>query len=239
MFAMKSFAVAFALSLLATAADAAGIKTPADANGPAQTELVPASGQGRVVIVVSGKLGPDFYEDYADRVAALGYDTILLSGDDILSPDKQGGMRLRQATARALASPHALPGKIAVIGFSEGGGGALAYATRGEKSIAIVIVYYPETAFLLRPGGDLNTFVSGFKVPVLAFAGGKDTYKNCCLIATIQSINSDAQQLGLPFELVVYPNADHDFIKGPHYRAGDAADAWKRTTDALQQHLSQ
>jgi dienelactone hydrolase len=38
-------------------------------------------------------------------------------------------------------------------------------------------------------------------------------------------------------DLVVYPNADHGFIAGPNYRADDAADAWKRTTAALQQAL--
>lgn len=235
---MKSIACVV-LTCIATAAAAAGIKTPAGADGPAQTELAPPSGKGRVVIVVSGKSGPNAYADYAERVAKLGYDTILLDGKDILSADKQGGTRLRQAIARALASPHALPGKIAVIGFSLGGGGALTYAARGTNTIAAVVAYYPETAFLLRPGIDLKSFVAAaFKVPVLVFAGGKDTFDNCCLLKTIQAIAADAKEIGAPFDLVVYPNADHDFIAPPHYRAGDAADAWKRTTDVLHQHLS-
>ena len=239
MFTATSIAICITLSLFATAAGAAGIKTAADANGPAQIEYLPPSGPGRVVIVVAGKMGPAYYESYAESVAQLGYDTIVLNGDDILSPDKQGGTRLQQAITRAQASPHAFPGKLAVIGLSEGGGGALAYATRRPSSVAVVIVYYPETAFLLRPGEDLKAFVAAFKVPVLAFAGAKDTYNNCCLITTIKTIEADAKLLGLPFELVVYPDAEHDFIKGAHYRAGDADDAWKRTTDELRQYLSE
>jgi dienelactone hydrolase len=236
---MKTLTAAVVLSLLAATAHAAGIKTPADANGPAQTEIPPASGTGRVVIVIAGKMGTDYYEDVAEKVAKLGYDTVLLSGDDILNPDKQGGTRLRQAIVRAQTSPHVVPGKVAVIGFSEGGGGALAYATRGANGIAVVILYYPETAFLLKPGTDLKTFTSNFKVPVVAFAGAKDDYKDCCLLKTIQTIADDAKAQGLPFDLVVYPNANHDFIKGSNYRAADAADAWKRTTDALTQYLGQ
>ncbi len=44
-----------------------------------------------------------------------------------------------------------------------------------------------------------------------------------------------AKALGKPMDLVVYPSADHDFIAGPNYRAADADDAWRRTTDALHQ----
>src|SRR5258708_8825008 len=36
--------------------------------------------------------------------------------------------------------------------------------------------------------------------------GAKDTYKNCCLLSTIQTIASGAKELGLPFDLVVYPD---------------------------------
>jgi dienelactone hydrolase len=38
---------------------------------------------------------------------------------------------------------------------------------------------------------------------------------------------------------VVYPQAWHDFIMRPDYRADDAADAWMRTTQALRQHLGE
>jgi hypothetical protein len=120
-----------------------------------ETDLSPPSGKGRVVIVLSGSDGPDSLKDYAGKIAALGYYTVLLDGKAILAVDKQGGKRLKDVIAKAQSAPNALPGKVAVI--------------------------------------------------------------------------------GKPMELVVYPNADHDFIAGPNYRADDADDAWKRTTDALHQ----
>ena len=51
-------------------------------------------------------------------------------------------------------------------------------------------------------------------------------------------MSSTAKGLNLPFELVVYPNAKHDFIDGPNFRPDDTADAWRRTLDALHQHFS-
>ena len=248
MFNLNRLAVALASPVLVTcllatsltgSAGAAPITTPAGPDGPAQREFPPPSGTGRVVVVVSGKMGPDYYQDFAERVSKLGYDTILLSGDDILNPDKQGGQRLGQTIERAKKSTHALPGKVAVIGLSEGGGGALAYATQRPETVAIVVMYYPETAFLVKLGTDLKRFAANFKVPVLALQGGKDNFKDCCLPATIGVIAAGAKAAGNPFDLVVYPDANHDFIKGPNYRAGDAADAWKRTTEALQQHFSE
>ncbi len=95
---IKRLAVSLALSVLAMPVGAAPIKTPADANGPAQTEIPPPSGKGRVVIVVSGALGPDYNEDYAERVAKLGYDTILLKGRRHPVP--------RQAGRRPAAAGH-------------------------------------------------------------------------------------------------------------------------------------
>jgi dienelactone hydrolase len=242
MFPLSRLAVSLALlaaSVLATAAGAAPIITPAGPDGPAQREIPPPSGTGRVVIVISGKMGPDYYQDVAERVAKLGYDTILLSGDDILNPDRQGGMRLGQTIERAKSSTHALPGKVGVIGFSEGGGGALFFATQRPETVAVVVMFYPETAFLLKAGADLKHLASNFKVPALVLQGGKDDFKNCCVPATIGTIAADAKEAGKVFDLVVYPEANHDFIKGANYRASDAADAWKRTAEALKQSLSE
>jgi dienelactone hydrolase len=39
-------------------------------------------------------------------------------------------------------------------------------------------------------------------------------------------------------DLVVYPNAEHNFIKGAAYRADDADDTWRRTTDTLHRYLN-
>jgi dienelactone hydrolase len=224
--------------LVGSAAGAAGIRTQADADGPAQIAFPTPSKPGRVVVLISGKSGLDPYADYAEKISKLGYYAVLLDGNDIMSPDKQGGERLRKAIARAQGSANAVPGKVAVIGFSLGGGAALTYAARMPGYVSAVVVYYPETAFISRVS-DVKSFVGNFKVPVLAFAGGKDTYLNCCLIGTIQAMDAAAKELGVPMELIVYPQAKHDFIMQPDFRAADAADAWMRTSEALRRNLAE
>jgi hypothetical protein len=203
-----------------------------------ETDLPPPSGRGRVVVILSGSEGPDDVKDYATKIAALGYYTVLLDGKAILAVDRQGGTRLHDVIAKAQNSPNALPGKVAVIGFALGGGGALAYAEPDPASVAAVVTYYPATSFVDKFGG-MQAVVAKFKVPLLAFAAAKDTVRNCCLLATIQNMQATANALGKPMQLVVYPEADHAFIAGPNYRPADAADAWKRTTDELRQALAE
>ncbi|MGA2127551.1 MAG: dienelactone hydrolase family protein [Xanthobacteraceae bacterium] len=209
-----------------------------DADRPPEIALPPRSGQGRVVILISGSDGPEAYRAYAEKIAGLGYYAVVLDGRNIMSSDMQGAGRLQEAIERAQSSPHALPGKIGVIGFSLGGGGALAYAERLPDTVSTVISYYPLTAFIAKVT-DMKTFVGKFRVPLLVFAGGQDTYKSCCLLTTMRSMEATAKELGAPMEVVVYPDAGHAFIQGSNFRAGDADDAWRRTTDALHSHLGE
>jgi dienelactone hydrolase len=201
-----------------------------------EIDLPPPSGSGRVVMILSGIDGTAPYKPYAEQVAKLGYYVALIDGRQILSEDKQGGDRLAKAIAAAQGSANAKPGKVAVIGFSAGGGGALAYAERQPDAVAMVIAYYPATSFIAKVT-DMRSFVDKFQVPLLAFAGAKDKFGNCCLLATIQSMQTTAKDLGKSMDLVVYPDAQHDFIKDATYRAADAEDAWKRTMTALAQYL--
>jgi len=207
------------------------------AEGPAEIDVPPPSGKGRVVLLLSGIDGTSPYKDYAEKLSKLGYYVVLIEGRQVLSQDKQGGDRLAKAIAAAQGSANALPGKVAVIGFSLGGGGALAYAERQPDTVAAVIAYYPATSFIAKVT-DMKAFVGNFEVPILAFAGAKDSFNDCCRLATIQSMQATAKQAGKSMELVVYPDAEHNFIKGDTYRADDADDAWKRTTAALSQYLA-
>ncbi len=226
-----------ARSCVAGLMGAAG-RAPTDGGGAADITLSPPSGRGRVVLVISGNDGPAAYKDYAGNIAKSGYYTVIIDGRDILAGDFQGGGRLRKAIERAQSSPDALPGKIAVIGFSRGGGGALAYAEREPDTVAAVIAYYPLTDFIAKVS-DMKTFVGNFRIPLVVFAGGKDTYKNCCLLTTIKSMDETAKKLNVPMELVVYPDAGHNFIKEPSYRAADADDAFRRTAEVLRRYLSE
>ena len=251
--AMFSAVIAAGLALVITVfpgtASAQGVTTEASADGPAQTAYAPPGGKGRVVMVLSGHSGPSHYTTDAAAIAKLGYYAVLLDVKDILAADGQGGERLRQATARAQASPNAVPGKVAVVGYSQGGGGALAYATQMPNTVAGIVVYYPQTEFILRRS-DVKTFVAKFKVPVLMMAGEADVYNNCCLIDTARSIDAAAHDAGVALEFVSYPGAKHDFNHSEYaaarklppglgYDSGAESDAWKRTTAALAKYLAE
>jgi alpha/beta superfamily hydrolase len=223
-------------SIMADARDCVGKALTAGGETDPEIDLPPPSGSGRVVMMLSGIDGTAPYKPYAEKVAKLGYYVVLIDGRSILSEDRQGGDRLAKAILLAQASANAKPGKVAVIGFSMGGGGALAYAERQPDTVAGVIAYYPATSFIAKTA-DMKSFVDKFQVPLLAFAGAKDTYRDCCLLATIQLMQATAKDLGKSMDLVVYPDAQHNFIKDETYRAGDADDAFKRTTAVLAQYF--
>lgn len=231
--------VGWMFALVVASVSAAGcISTDASSEGPAQTAYPPEKGPGPAIIVISGQAGPASYQSYAAELARLGYYSVLVAGRDILNPGKEGPVNLRKAIDRAQRSPHAFPGKVAVIGFSLGGGGALAHAAGMPDLVSVVVAYYPFTSFRASP----VSLVKNFRVPVLFLAAELDRYDNCCVIEAARAIAAAAQESGAKFELVVYPQADHGFnlessARGVRaYRRDDAADAWRRTTEMLRLH---
>jgi dienelactone hydrolase len=197
----------------------------------AQSEYPPGPGKGRVVIVISGHLGAHSYEGAAREVARMGYDAVLLDANELSGSH---GERLKAAIEQAQQSPHAIAGKVGVVGFSQGGGQALAYAAQWPDLVAAVIGWYPVTSFVHDPDG----FVMRLKVPVLILAAENDVYHNCCMIATARAIAAAGAAKGLPVALVSYPGADHDFLlPGRHYDGHAISDGWQRTAAALKAHL--
>jgi len=193
----------------------------------AEEEIAPPQGKGHVVVFVSGILGPKHDKALSEAIAALGYDVYVCDGRQIA---KMPGPNLRAAIQAAQQSPHALPGKVALVGISLGGGFALALGSEWSDLVAADIVWYPATGFAARLAG----FTRRISVPVLMFAGESDHFENCCLIETARAIEASAKAANAPFELVTYPGADHDFIKGGHnYNAADYEDALNRTAAKL------
>jgi fermentation-respiration switch protein FrsA (DUF1100 family) len=228
---------------IAMPAFAAGdVSTEAGPEGPEQTAYAPVNGKpGAVIIVISGHTGPGSYQAYAANLAQLGYYTILLDGKDILNPEHTGSTNLRRAIERAQHSPNAVPGKVAVIGFSQGGGGALYNAANLSEAVSMVAVYYPYTRTW---ASNIDALVKHFLVPVLVMAGGVDQYHNCCVIESMHAMEAAAKARGAQFELVVYPEANHGFNlevgargePGRAYRPDDASDALRRTVEMLKQY---
>jgi dienelactone hydrolase len=218
-----------------------GVFTDADPNGPAQTAYAPDSGVGPIIIVISGRTGPNSYQKFAADLAGLGYYSVLVSGKDILNPEMTGEANLKKTIARAQGSPNAIKGKVAVIGFSLGGGGALYNATPLADLVSMVVAYYPYTKSWVTK---MPWFVKRFRVPVLVMPGGKDRYMDCCVIESMRDMEAAAKQTGAKFELVEYPDANHGFnletgANGEPvgaYRRSDDRDAWHRTVEMLKQY---
>ncbi|MEP7301777.1 MAG: dienelactone hydrolase family protein [Caldimonas sp.] len=227
---------AFAGFVLALASGATLAQTPAIA----QETFAPPTERGPVVIVASGASGTELYREFSANLAAQGYYVVLVDGKDIsIRPDdrsRDGPANMRSVIRVATASPRATPGKVALIGLSLGGIGTLAFGTPLEEQVSGVVLFYPA---LTRVGRDLTVLSSAMQVPTLVFAGGKDNFRGCCTIETMKAF--EAAPKSVPFQLVVYPEANHAFnlkmVPPPfEYRQADADDAWKRTLEFLTRH---
>ncbi len=196
------------------------------AHASAAAFFAPDSGKGPAVILISGASGTRLYYWYAKDVAKLGYTSILVDGRDISVRERNSAENLRKLILESQNDPRVTPGKVAVIGFSLGGGGALLFAAPLADTVASVVAYYPDTSRL----SNIAEVAARLAVPTLVFAGEKDKYFNCCLIESIREFDAAARAAKAPFELITYPNADHGFnLEGSRYRQDDTADAWDKT----------
>ncbi len=199
----------------------------------AQQEFPPPQGKGRVVVLSSGMSGPEHCTTLAREIAQLGYDVVLFDGNAMEGTHGDG---VKTAILQAQQMPHALPGKVALAGLSLGGGMSLYYGTQWPDLVSGAVLWYPLNNFI----HDVPGFVSRLKVPVLVFVGEKDHYRNnCCTADGDRALAAASKAAGLPFQLIVYPDADHDFVKGAdNYNAKDYADTFKRAAERLKVYLA-
>ena len=198
----------------------------------AQQEFPPPQGKGPVVVVASGLSGMSHYVRVSRDISALGYDVVLFDGE---SMEHTQGQAVHAAILQAQQMPHALPGKVVVVGFSAGGGEAMYYASQWPDLVAGIVVWFPANSFIKNVPG----FADRLQVPVLMFAGEKDHYRgNCCTADGARGLAAAAKADGKPFELYTYDKADHDFVRdGAHYNAEADTDAFQKTADKLKQWL--
>jgi dienelactone hydrolase len=200
----------------------------------AQQELPPPQGKGRVVVLSSGMSGPEHCTTISREIAQLGYDVVLFDGNTMEGTHGDG---VKTAILQAQQMPHALPGKVALVGLSLGGGMSLYYGTQWPDLVSVAVLWYPANSFI----HDIPGFVSRLKVPVLVFVGEQDHYRNdCCAAPADRTLAAASTAAGLSFQLITYLDADHDFIKGgDHYNAKDYADAFRRAADRLKRSMAQ
>ena len=211
---------------------AEAVFTEASSAGPAQVAYTPPQAPAPVVVLVAGPSGFEKYQGYAERLADMGYYVVVIAGADVLTREQNGPAKLRHTIDRAQKSPLAIKGKTAIIAFSLGGAGALAFASEMPERVSMVIAHYPYTNFPSAQAA--TTFVQRFKVPLLVLAAGRDNFGGCCKIESMRDIEAAAKERGANFELVVYPQANHGFnLEGVTYRQEDDEDAWRRVQDML------
>jgi len=198
----------------------------------AQQEFPPPQGMGRLVVLASGLSGPKQYTEVAAEIAKLGYDVVLFDGN---AEENTQGKGVKRDIDKARTMPHALPGKVALVGFSLGGGMDLYYGTQLPDDVAGVVVWFPANSFIK----DVPGFANRVQVPLVVFAGGKDHFRdNCCAADKDSTLQQAAKSAGKSFELTIYPDANHDFNKGGNnYNPKDYADALQHTADALKMFL--
>lgn len=193
-------------------------------------EIAAKEGKGPAVLIISGQTGPEPRRSYARDVAALGYTVLLVDGNDMLSRTKPAAQNFKDAVASLLASPNTTSKKVAVIGFSLGGGAVLSHAVNQPDVIAGALAVYPFTAWIQNVDG----LIGRFQVPITVLAAGADSYNNCCLIDKARDIEKVAKAKGKAFDMVVYENADHGYdLTGRNYRTDYVRDTWKRTEEWL------
>jgi len=199
----------------------------------AQQEFPPPQGMGRLVVVASGLSGPGQYKEVSSEIANLGYDVVLFDGN---AEENTQGKGVKRDIDKARSMPHALPGKVALVGFSLGGGMDLYYGTQLPDDVAGVVVWFPANSFIK----DVPGFGNRLQVPLVVFAGGKDHFRdNCCAADKDSTLQQAAKSAGKSFDLTIYPDANHDFNKGGNnYNSKDYADAFMRMGDALKTYFS-
>ncbi len=208
----------------------------ADDAGPPLKEFLPKAGTGRVVVVISGQTGASNYTSISQDFADAGYYTVLVDGNDLWIKGGGGNALLQGVIARAQASPHAVAGKVGVVGFSLGGAAALTYAARLPEQVATVVVMYPLTSFIQNPAD----FVGKIKVPVLMLAGTADTYKSCCMIEKARALADAARadpDVAPLFVLHEYEGAEHGFNMNTSHQRALVSDSRDRAIAQLRQNL--
>jgi len=238
-FALVSLALAFA-----SASYAADHKTVSYKSGDetVQALLYAPEGKGPLpgLIVIHEWWGlNDWVKEQASRFADEGYAALaidLYRGKVAKTPDEaheimrgvpedRAKRDLHAAFEFLAAQPNVNKSRIGAIGWCMGGGYALDVALQ-EPALAADVINY----------GHLATDRDALKkinAPILGLFGAQD---RGIPPEDVRKFGETLDQLGKSIDIKIYDDAGHAF-ENPNnkdgYRAADAADAWKRTTDFL------
>lgn len=208
----------------------------------------PASGKGPGVIVVQewwglipqvkgtadmfaregfNALAPDFYHGKSAQIGEPDAAQKLMMELNIeqAAKDAKGAAQFLAAQAKTSSK------KIGVIGFCMGGMLAIMTGTVASDIVGAVVDCYGV------PPQKKPDYSKLKGIPVLGIFGGKDEW----VMNALPTLEADLKDAGVPFEKVVYPNADHAFLNEQRqdvHRPDDAKDAWSKIVPFLKRHLA-
>ena len=228
--------------------DVIQVQTP---SGPMPAQLArPASSDAPPgVIVIQEAFGlNDHIRGVARRLAGEGYVTLapdlfhrggpgrVATYDDLPKAlslmselTDQGIVEDISAAVGALEKQRAVRAdRIGITGFCMGGRVSYLAACALPDKIRAAVPFYG--------GGIPIDRTATLKSPVLAFFGEEDAF---IPLDQVKALQAEAARLGKSLEVHVYPKAPHGFFcdERDSYRPDAAADAWKRLTAFLAQHL--
>ena len=180
----------------------------------------------------------------ADRLAAEGY--IVLAIDLFGGSTATSAEGARQLMLRVVENPGqaeenirqaydfvqttAGAPRIGSLGWCFGGGWSLNTAMLFPDELDATVIYYGQTT-------DDEERLRNLSAPILGHFGDADTG---ITLDSVQRFEAALEHLRKNYEIHIYPGAAHAFANpsGKSYDATAAEDAWRRTLEFLQLHLS-
>ena len=245
---MKNICSLIFIALLTSASFAADGKSISYKSGDetVQAILYTPAGKGPfpAIIVIHEYWGlNDWVKEQASKLADQGYEALaidLYRGKVATTPDMaheimrgvpedRAKRDLHAAFEFLQAQPNVKKSRIGAIGWCMGGGYSLDVALQ-EPALAADVINY----------GHLATDPSALEkinAPILGLFGGQD---QGITPDDVHKFEAAMKKMGKKIDIKIYDDAGHAFENPnnkPGYRAGDAADARKRTLDFLATNL--
>jgi len=245
---MKNICSLIFIALLTSASFAADAKSVSYKSGDETVQAILYTPVGKgpfpAIIVIHEYWGlNDWVKEQASKLADQGYQALaidLYRGKVATTPDMaheimrgvpedRAKRDLHAAFEFLQAQPNVKKSRIGAIGWCMGGGYSLDVALR-EPALAADVINY----------GHLATDPSALEkinAPILGLFGGQD---QGITPDDVHKFEVAMKKMGKKIDTKIYDDAGHAF-ENPNnktgYRAGDAADAWKRTLDFLATNL--
>jgi carboxymethylenebutenolidase len=186
----------------------------------------------------------DNIRSMADRLAGEGYIVLavdLYAGGVANTPDEARALMMQavedpeaaNANIRAayeFVSATASAPRIGSLGWCFGGGWSLNTAKLFPQELDASVIYYGQVT-------DNEDALRPIEVPILGLFAAEDTGIK---VASVKAFRDALERLRKDYEVHIYPGVGHAFANptGRNYDAASAEDAWRRTLEFFDRHLS-